>query len=140
MMQNMKEQPVPYSVSEKVACSQKPPNPVQILKYGFGSMEHVVNYESTFIGYELLSLSWSASWACENPLLTQVWIQRSWQKCESSTSQRDEDYDENESEAIENESKSEKKVKQQSEIPFIQPSVQAVLLAGVQIKQSSWQE
>ena len=72
MMQNMKEQPVPYSVSERVACSMKPPNPVQILKYGFGSMQHVVHYESTFIGYKLLSRSWSASWACENPLLTQV--------------------------------------------------------------------
>ena len=87
----------------------KPPNPVQIQIYGFGSMQHVVHYESTFIGYKLLSRSWSASWACENPLLTQVRKQRSWQECKSSTSQRDEDYDENENKAIENESKRDKR-------------------------------
>ena len=60
-------------VSEGVACPEKPPNPEQIGKYGFGSMQPVVvvcaknSPPSDTICSPLVG--WSA---CENPLLGQV--------------------------------------------------------------------
>ena len=51
-------------VSEGVACPEKPPNPEQIGKYGFGSMQPVVvvvRKEFASIRYNLLSRGWLVS-------------------------------------------------------------------------------